>query len=93
MATYAEYVKQIAELQEQAKVVRQQEIVQAREQVYSIMTKYGLTLADIAGAQQKVKQEFPVKYQHPTDPRKVWSGRGRAPLWIAGEDRTKYLVN
>jgi len=29
------------------------------------------------------------------DPRtgKTWSGRGRAPRWIQGEDRTPFLIN
>jgi DNA-binding protein H-NS len=90
MTTYAEYMKQIADLQEQAAAIRQQEIAKARETIRAIMNEHGLTLADIAGA--KVKRELPVKYRHPTDPRKTWTGVGRAPLWIAGEDRTKYLV-
>ncbi|MBY0242463.1 MAG: H-NS histone family protein [Burkholderiaceae bacterium] len=89
----AEYMKQISELEEVAKNVRKKEVAVARAQVHEIMMRFGLTLEDIVDAQQKAKLAFPVKYRHPTDPRKTWNGSGHVPLWLAGEDRTKYLVN
>ena len=41
--------------------------------------------------------KVPVKYRHPEDPEKTWTGRGVMPAWLqalinAGRDRSEFEV-
>jgi DNA-binding protein H-NS len=41
--------------------------------------------------------KVPVKYRHPNDPSKTWTGRGMTPKWMLalmdkGHDRNEFLV-
>lgn len=41
--------------------------------------------------------KVPVKYRHPEDPEKTWTGRGVMPIWLqalinAGHDRSEFEV-
>jgi DNA-binding protein H-NS len=94
--TYLEIQKQIAELQALAKAARESEIASAKNQITSIMQEYGLTVADL-GVSTKVKapkknrEPVPVKYRDPSSGA-TWTGRGRAPLWLADKNKNDYLV-
>ncbi|MEO1774018.1 MAG: H-NS histone family protein [Pseudomonadota bacterium] len=47
--------------------------------------EHGFDLADLLGDEKTSKgrkQPLPPKYQHPEDPSKTWSGRGRQPEWV-----------
>ena len=49
--------------------------------------EHGFDLADLLGDERPSKgrkQPLPPKYQHPDDPSKTWSGRGRQPEWMKG---------
>jgi DNA-binding protein H-NS len=46
---------------------------------------------------RKKSVKVPVKYRHPEDPEKTWTGRGVMPTWLqalinAGHDRTEFEV-
>ncbi len=44
---------------------------------------HGFNLGELMGDTKKVRKEpLPAKYQHPENPAKTWSGRGRQPDWI-----------
>ncbi|MYM26500.1 H-NS histone family protein [Duganella sp. FT135W] len=95
MSTYQDYQKQIAELQAKAEEARRTEIAQARAQIQSIMSEYGLTLADIGG-NSKPSPKAPgkpvaIKYRDEATG-DTWTGRGRAPKWLEGKDKSQYLI-
>jgi DNA-binding protein H-NS len=46
----------------------------------TIAAKFGLDVATLRG---KSGGTVAPRFQHPTDANKVWTGRGREPLWIA----------
>lgn len=59
------------------------------------MALFGITPADLAkrdGRKQR-KQTGPVaaKYRDP-ESGVTWSGRGRAPRWLADQDREKFVI-
>lgn len=94
MATYADYQKQIAELQALAEKARKDDIAKAREQIATIMREHGLTLADFASQPKgptKTRKSVEVKYRDDATG-DTWTGRGRAPKWLAGKDKDDYLV-
>lgn len=95
MSTYAEIQAQIAALESKAKEARAAEITGAKAQIAEIMTTYGLTLDDLRGIKQskssKVRQPVPAKYKNP-ETGETWTGRGRAPLWLAGKSKEDFLI-
>jgi DNA-binding protein H-NS len=84
-------LSQLRDLQKQLAVELQRrnqaEIECARQQVLAIAASAGMSLAALLaiperGASLKGKS-VPVRYRHPQDATLQWTGRGRAPLWVA----------
>lgn len=93
MQTYSEIQAQIAELQKKADAVRSEELTAAKQKIASIMKEYGLTVADLGGKAKSIKEREPVaiKYRN-SETGDTWTGRGRAPLWLAGKNKEDYLI-
>jgi len=95
MSTYAEIKAQIAELENKAKEARSSEIASAKAQIAEIMKTYHLSLSDLGGSAKpkssKVRQPVPAKYRNAVTG-ETWSGRGRAPLWLAGKNKDDFLI-
>jgi DNA-binding protein H-NS len=84
-------LSQLRDLQKQlsAEMKRRNEaeIESARQQVLAIAVSAGMSLAEVLaiperGASLKGKS-VPVRYRHPDDATLQWTGRGRAPMWVA----------
>jgi len=65
--------------------------------VRELVAEYGLTAQDIfpgrvakSGASKPVSK-VAAKYRD-TDSGQTWTGRGKAPKWIEGKDRTPFLI-
>lgn len=96
MPTYQEYYEQIAKLQALAEQARQDELVEARRKVRELMDAYNLTPSDFAKSTKKAKQVqkkgmVQAKYRDP-DSGATWTGRGRAPRWLNGGEKEKFLI-
>ena len=93
-ASYKELTAQIEKLSRQAEAARGMEVHGLVSQIHAMMSEYGITGADlgIKSTGSKRKNSAPVpKFQDP-ETGATWTGRGRAPAWIAGKERSKYLV-
>lgn len=42
----------------------------------------GFSLSELVGTRARRNNANPPKYQHPENPAKTWTGRGRQPDWI-----------
>ncbi|HTI17103.1 MAG TPA: H-NS histone family protein [Trinickia sp.] len=99
MSQYADLKAQIAKLQEQADEVRRAEMGDVIADIRQKIAEFGLSAADLGFAEHrrrgrppKVKKEpLPAKYRDPKTGAS-WSGRGRAPTWIHGKNRDRYLI-
>ncbi|MFA8392375.1 H-NS family nucleoid-associated regulatory protein [Burkholderia ubonensis] len=105
MATLGNIQAKIAKLQAQAEALVRKESSGALEKIHGLMQKHGITTADIesfVGGQRRGRKSAAaaapkqgaaaVKYRDPKTGA-TWTGRGRAPAWIANaKDRTKFLV-
>ncbi|GAO22500.1 histone family protein nucleoid-structuring protein H-NS [Alicycliphilus sp. B1] len=68
-------------------------------QIHELMTTYGLTREDVmpgsaeASRTRKAgpRKKAPAKYYDPNSG-KTWTGRGKAPRWIAGQDYANFLI-
>lgn len=94
MSNYQDIKKQILELQVKAEEARRAEVAAAREKILAIMHEFGLTFADIGGGVKQSKsprKPVEIKYKDITTGN-TWTGRGRAPKWLDGKDKSKFLI-
>lgn len=86
MASYKELKAQAEALLQQAEKARRAEIAAVVAEIQTRMKEYGITLDDLKGAAKKSKSGRAVaaKY-HNSSTGDSWSGRGRAPKWLANE--------
>lgn len=65
---------------------RKQEEKQARQELKEVAKKYGFSLDELIAARGGKASggggKRPPQYQHPHDPNKTWTGRGRRPHWV-----------
>lgn len=66
---------------------RKDDAKKAQQELKEVAEKYGFSLTDLVGSQsrgssQGARAKGPVRFQHPSDGSKTWTGRGRKPAWI-----------
>lgn len=95
MASYKELLQQRDALTVQIEAARQREIADAVGRVKTIVAEYGLKPEDIFGRQRGrsglAGTKVPPKYRDPVTG-KTWTGRGKAPRWLDGQDRDTFLI-
>lgn len=72
------------EVEREIKQRRKQEAKEAQRELKSVAERYGFSLNELlSGAAVKpTTAKGVVRFRHPEDPDKTWSGRGRKPSWI-----------
>ncbi|WP_431821321.1 H-NS histone family protein [Burkholderia sp. F1] len=96
--TYLDLKAKIRALQVQAELARKNEVQRIVKEIQKMIAEFDLTpedlFADIQRKTRRVRRRAPAlaKYRDPASGA-VWSGRGRAPRWIAGQDREKFLIH
>ena len=100
MESYKELLEQQAELTRKIEEARKRELADAVAEVRAIVTKYDLEPRDIftprqlnpTGTRASTKgTKVPPKYRNPLTGQ-TWTGRGKAPKWIEGKDRTQFAI-
>lgn len=95
MASYRDLLAQKEKLEQQLEVARVAELEAVIAQTRQVIAEYGLTAEDLGLAAKAKKQRkgfvVPPKYMDPKTGQ-TWSGRGRAPSWIAGKNFDRYLI-
>lgn len=96
MATYKDLLAQRAALESQIAEARKTELAAAVRQVRDIVAEFELTESDVFGGrgngQRATKGTIVApKYRDPATGA-TWTGRGKAPRWIQGQDREKFAI-
>ena len=93
-ASYKELTSQIEKLQKQAEAARAKEMETVIAQIHGVMEQYGITAADLGLKATRAKRKGGTAAPKFRDPETgaTWTGRGRAPAWIMGKDRSKYMI-
>ena len=96
MTTLAELIKQKEALDSQIANTRQAELSDAISKVKALVAEHGLTEKDVFGGSKETKKssgrsKVAAKYRDPSSGQ-TWSGRGKAPKWIDGQDRSKLVI-
>lgn len=98
--SYQDLLAQQVELEKKIKAVREQQVTIVLGQIRQLVEEYDLhdEVQIMRDRSPKVRgtgaPRGPVaaKYRDPKTG-ETWSGRGRAPAWIAGKDKTKFLID
>ena len=93
MSSYKALLQQREQLEQQIQEARKAELSDAVAKVRALVTEYDLTQEDVfpSGKQKVMRQTVAPKYRHPATGA-TWTGRGKAPKWIDGQDRTQYEI-
>ncbi len=94
MSTVAQLLAQKAALDAQIEAARKSENAEAIAQVKALVAEHGLTQQDVFGGAKrgrKASGSVAPKYKDPISGN-TWSGRGKAPKWIEGQDRGQYSI-
>lgn len=95
MKTYKELQVEIKELQAQAEKVRQAELANTIAEIKAKIQEYELTEVDLFSSEKKTRKTVATvkpKYRNPKTG-DTWTGRGKPPKWIAGKNKTEFLID
>ncbi|ASL48891.1 hypothetical protein bAD24_p00950 (plasmid) [Burkholderia sp. AD24] len=93
MARLKELIEQKRDLERRIEEARRAEASAALETVRKAVADFGFTPDDVFGKRRKGAAEPATpKYRNP-ETGDTWSGRGRAPLWLAGQKREPFLIS
>ena len=90
MSRYAELLAQKALLDQQIANAKKAESEQALPTVLQLVQEFGFTAQQVFPWKPQPKK-VAAKYRDP-DTGATWSGRGKPPQWIAGKDRTPFVI-
>lgn len=107
MASYKELLAQRQALEAQINEARKRETKEAIAQVKSLVADFGFTAEDIFGPSRKAplakqiakagagpkpaRAKAKPKYRNP-ETNETWTGKGRAPRWLNGRDKSEFLI-
>lgn len=94
--SYKELLKQRDALDAQIQEARQREVESAVAKVRQTVAEYGLTVNDVFPSGRRARStgttsKVAPKYRNP-ETGQTWTGRGKPPHWIQGQDRTKFAI-
>jgi DNA-binding protein H-NS len=80
------------QVSQQLKVAAQQDIAKAREEIYAIAKRAGISLQELLngslgkkpsnGKASQTTGKVPVQFRNPANAEQQWTGRGRQPKWV-----------
>jgi DNA-binding protein H-NS len=94
MATYKQLTAQLEKLHKEMSLARDKEVTQAIADIKEKIAEYGITAEELGFSSKRPaarKPALPPKYRNPKTG-ETWSGRGRAPGWLAGKNRDRFLI-
>lgn len=91
MKKYQELLALKKELDERIEEARRQEQDKALTTIKQLVSTFGFTLQQVFPLPQPSKKKAAAKYYDP-DSGKSWTGRGIAPKWIEGKNRSQYEI-
>jgi len=94
MKSYEELLQERQNLEQQLQEARKREVSDAIAEARALIAKYELKPTDLFSARRGVGSRTfssEPKYRDPATG-KTWTGRGKPPAWIQGQDRGKFEI-
>jgi len=98
--SYKELLQQREALEQAIAAARAHELSEAITKARELVAEFGLTVQDVfpsgrgaskSSSKSSTGTKVAPKYRDPATGQS-WTGRGKAPKWIDGQDRAKYLI-
>ncbi|MCA8435472.1 H-NS family nucleoid-associated regulatory protein [Burkholderia seminalis] len=94
MKSYSELLEQLEQLRREIDIVREFEARRIAQRVLEVLAENGVKVEELTkqpsrGRRKGTKLE--PKYWNPQTGA-TWSGRGRKPLWLVGDDIDRFLI-
>ena len=93
MTTYQEMQRELERLHQQSARARLAEKSAALEKIRALIVEHELRPSDLGFEDAPTSKPGAAapKFRDPATGA-TWSGRGRPPLWLAGQDRSKFVI-
>lgn len=97
MSELTQLLQQREQLEQKINQVRKQERAEALAQILALVQQHDLTAADVFGGSKGGRQtggsnkKVAAKYIN-KETGETWSGRGKPPRWIQGQDREQFKI-
>ncbi|HTH60723.1 MAG TPA: H-NS histone family protein [Paraburkholderia sp.] len=95
MPSYKQLTAQLEKLHKEVAAAREKEIAEAILEIKAKIAEYDITAEELGFSSQRAssarKRPLPPRYRNPKTG-ETWSGRGRAPGWLAGKNRDRFLI-
>lgn len=93
MPTYQELLRQRDSLNAEIAKAKSHARANVLVEIRRLVAEFDIASNEIFGDERhRTRARSPAKYRNPATG-ETWSGRGRPPAWIAGHERTAYLIN
>lgn len=97
MASYKQLTAQLEKLHKEVAAAREKEVEQAIADIKAKIAEYDITAEELGFSSPRPesarKKPLPARYKNPKTG-ETWSGRGRAPGWLAGvKNRDRFLIS
>ncbi|SMG58620.1 H-NS histone family protein [Paraburkholderia susongensis] len=97
MASYKQLTAQLEKLHKEVAAAREREVAQVIAEIRQKIAEYDLTAEELgftsaAKPRRKAASASVARYRNPKTG-ETWSGRGRAPAWLAGKNRERFLID
>lgn len=95
MPSYKQLTAQLERLHKEVAAAREKEIAEAIETIKAQIAEYDIKPEELGFSSPRTgnarKRPLPPRYRNPKTG-ETWSGRGRAPGWLAGKNRDRFLI-
>jgi DNA-binding protein H-NS len=92
MSKYREFQAELERLHQQSETARRREKAEALARIRALIDEYALDASDLGIAPDgKLATPAAPKYRDPATGA-TWSGRGRPPRWLVGQDRSGFAI-
>jgi DNA-binding protein H-NS len=94
MPSYKQLTAQLEKLHKEVAAARDKEVAQAIADIKAMIAEYEITPEELGFSNRAAtpkKKPLPARYVNPKTG-ETWSGRGRAPGWLAGKTRERFLI-
>ena len=92
MSNYEDLIKQREILDQQIQTIKENEKIAAVQTIKALIEKHDITSSDLFSKKPgNTTKKVPAKYRNPASG-ETWTGRGKAPVWIAGKQRESFLI-
>jgi DNA-binding protein H-NS len=95
MSNYEDLVKQRELLDRQIKEVWQRDKQEAIDKIKILIDQHQITAQELftkrASGSSQANKKVAAKYRNPQTG-ETWTGRGKTPAWIAGQNRDVFLI-